>query len=110
MVSVTFEDTLLEKMYILDMYSPITVKKIKIVYLTWTFFLAQRCQRRWKYFFEYLREVGTESEDSLECESGVHMGSIYEKNRRPKISCYCPFNLLSELNTGYSIIFFIQHV
>ncbi len=31
-------------------------------------------------------EVETEFENSLECQSGVHMGSKYEKNQRPKIS------------------------
>ncbi len=30
--------------------------------------------------FEYLREVETEFKDSLEFESGVQMGSVYEKN------------------------------
>jgi hypothetical protein len=30
------------------------------------------------------------------------MGAIYEKNKRPKISCYCPFKVLYLKNFGRS--------
>jgi hypothetical protein len=65
------------------------------LYLFWT----QRClwQRWWKYLYEYLPAVETEFEKSLECESGAHMGSIYEENQRPKISYYCPFKVTATL-------------
>jgi hypothetical protein len=43
--------------------------------------------------YEYLREFETEFVNILECESGAHMGSIHEKTRGKKISCYCPFNV-----------------
>jgi hypothetical protein len=41
--------------------------------------------------FEYFREFESEFENTLGYLSAIHMGSIYEKNKRPKISCYCPF-------------------
>jgi hypothetical protein len=47
--------------------------------------------------YEYLREFETEFENILECESGDHMGSIYEKNSGQKISCYCPFNSIDKI-------------
>jgi hypothetical protein len=72
------------------MYSPNAVKKKKCLpNLTILITLM-------KVLFEYLREIETELENSLECESGVHMGSIYEKKRRPKFSCNCPFNARPE--------------
>jgi hypothetical protein len=40
---------------------------------------------------KYVREFETEFENILGYEKGAHMGSIHEKNQRPKISCYCPF-------------------
>ncbi len=46
---------------------------------------------------EYLRKFETEFENILECESGAHMGSIYEKKQWSKISCYCPFNICTVL-------------
>jgi hypothetical protein len=42
--------------------------------------------------FEYLREFKPEFGIVLGSESWAHMGSIHEKNQRPKISCYCTFN------------------
>ncbi len=55
--------------------------------------MNQRCilERWYTYRSEYLREFETEFEDILGCESGVHMGSIIEKNQRSTISCYCTF-------------------
>jgi hypothetical protein len=44
--------------------------------------------------FEYLGEFGTEFENILVYETGAQVGSIYEKNQRSKISCYCPFKPL----------------
>jgi hypothetical protein len=41
--------------------------------------------------FEYLGEFKIEIKNNLEHESGAHIGLIHEKNRRPKISCYCVF-------------------
>ncbi len=72
------------------MYSPNTIKNVKIAYLTWNFILHSADENT---FFEYLREIETEFKDSLRCESGAHMGSINERNQRTKISCYCPFKL-----------------
>jgi hypothetical protein len=43
--------------------------------------------------FECFPEFKSEFENNLGYESGIHMGSIHEKNKRPKISCYCPFNV-----------------
>jgi hypothetical protein len=47
--------------------------------------------RRTTLTFEYLREFEPEFEEVLGYELGAHMGSIHEKNQRPKISCYCTF-------------------
>jgi hypothetical protein len=47
--------------------------------------------RRTTFKFKYLREFEPEFEIVLGYESGAHMGSIHEKNQRPKISCYCTF-------------------
>ncbi len=41
--------------------------------------------------FEHLGKFEIEIKNILEHESGAHMGSIHEKNQRPKISCYCTF-------------------
>ncbi len=41
--------------------------------------------------FEYFREFESEFENNPGYESGIHMGSIHEINKRPKISCYYPF-------------------
>jgi histidinol phosphatase-like PHP family hydrolase len=41
--------------------------------------------------FEYFRVFDSEFEKKLGYESGIHMGSIHEINKRLKISCYCPF-------------------
>jgi hypothetical protein len=41
--------------------------------------------------FEYLREFEPEFEKVVGYELGAHMGSIHEKNQRPKISCHCTF-------------------
>ncbi len=35
--------------------------------------------------------IRTRNRKSLGYELGAHMGSIHEKNQRPKISCYCTF-------------------
>jgi hypothetical protein len=43
--------------------------------------------------FEYLGEFEIEIKNISVHESGAHMGLIHEKNQRPKISCYCTFNL-----------------
>ncbi len=43
--------------------------------------------------FEYLGEFEIEIKNILEHESGAHVGLIHEKNQRPKILCYCTFNL-----------------
>jgi hypothetical protein len=40
---------------------------------------------------EYLGEFEMEIKNILGHESGAHLGLIYEKNQRPKISCYCTF-------------------
>jgi hypothetical protein len=37
--------------------------------------------------------VEPEFENVLGYEPWAHMGLIYEKNQRPKISCYCTFKL-----------------
>jgi hypothetical protein len=42
---------------------------------------------------EYFREFESEFENNLGYESGIHMGSIYDLNKKPKILCYCPFNV-----------------
>ncbi len=49
----------------------------------WRYIFTQRClwQCRCKWFLACLREVETEFANNLECESGVHMGLIYEKTR-----------------------------
>ncbi len=67
------------------MYSPNTNKKYKNCLPYLNFFPSW-----WKYFLEYLREVETELEDSLECDSGAYMGSIYEKNQMPKYRATVP--------------------
>jgi hypothetical protein len=41
--------------------------------------------------FEYFREFESEFEKNSGYESGIHIGSIHEINKRQKISCYCPF-------------------
>ncbi len=81
------------------MYSPNTIKKCKnrLPDLKFIWLSAVSDSADKKYFFEYLREIETEFENSLRCESGAHMGSINEKNLRPKISCYCPFKLRKSL-------------
>ncbi len=55
--------------------------------------MDQRCilQRWYTYKSEYLRDLKTEFENILGCESGAHMGSIIEKNQRSTFSCYCTF-------------------
>ncbi len=40
--------------------------------------------------YEYLREFKTEFKNILECESGAHMGSIYEKNSGQKSRATVP--------------------
>jgi hypothetical protein len=44
-----------------------------------------------KVLFEYLLEVEIEFENNSECESGVHVGSIYEKTRGRKSRATVPF-------------------
>ncbi len=39
-----------------------------------------------------LNSVSNSNTPNLGYESEIHMGSIHTKNRRPIISCYCPFN------------------
>jgi hypothetical protein len=41
--------------------------------------------------FEYFRGFEPEFENNLGYESGIHMRSIHEINKRQKISCYCLF-------------------
>jgi hypothetical protein len=41
--------------------------------------------------YEYFCKFETEIKNILGCEFGDYMGSIRGKNRRSKISCYCPF-------------------
>jgi hypothetical protein len=43
--------------------------------------------------FEYLDEFEMEIKSILGHESGAHIGLIHEKNQKPKISCYCTFNV-----------------
>jgi hypothetical protein len=89
------------------MYSPNTIKKCNNCLPDLKFFgLALYRQRWWNYFFEYLRKIETKFEDSLRCESGAHMGSINEKNQRPKISCFCPFNTQRRLSENFFIWLF----
>jgi hypothetical protein len=42
--------------------------------------------------FEYLSEFEMEIKNILGHELEAHMGLIYEKKQRLKISCYCTFN------------------
>jgi hypothetical protein len=44
--------------------------------------------------YKYFHGFKTELKSILVCEFRDYMGSIREKNQRPKISCYCPFKLL----------------
>ncbi len=48
--------------------------------------------------YEYLREFETEFENILECESGAHLGSIYEQNSGQKPRATVPLNVLSYEN------------
>ncbi len=59
----------------------------------WNFFCVLRglIPRRTTFKFEYLLEFEPEFENVLGYELGAHMGSIHEKNQRPKISCFCTF-------------------
>ncbi len=88
------ETPFIKNIYFLDMYSPDKIKKYKNCLPDLKIFLAQRClwQRWWKYFFEYLCEVETEFEDSLECESGVHMGWFTRKTRGQKSHATVPLS------------------
>ncbi len=43
--------------------------------------------------FEYFLEFESEYENNSGYESGIHMGSIHEINKRPKIYYYYPFNM-----------------
>jgi hypothetical protein len=43
--------------------------------------------------FEYLGEFKIKIKNILGNELGAHMRLIHEKNQRPKISCYCTFNV-----------------
>ncbi len=45
--------------------------------------------------YEYLREFETEFENILVCESGAHMGSIYEKNSGQKSRATVPLKVYS---------------
>jgi hypothetical protein len=47
--------------------------------------------------FEYLVKFETEFENILGCESVFQVGSFDEKNQSPKISCYCPFNIIYKI-------------
>ncbi len=44
------------------------------------------------YTKRFFNSVSNRNTPNLEDESGIHTGSIYETNRRPKILCYCLFN------------------
>ncbi len=54
--------------------------------------------------FEYLSEFKMEIKNILGHELEAHMGLIYEKNQRLKISCYCTFSAPKGLGAHLAVL------